>query len=81
MASTAQMMHAGLTARTGPVYVTDAEFRHLHESERGADFAHMEIYATTLSPSQLLSTVAEIWAGSAPLKGWRRALFTRCGRT
>ena len=49
-------------AATRHVHLTDAEFRHLHACERGADFSHVELDATDLSLSELTATVAAIWS-------------------
>jgi hypothetical protein len=48
-------------AATRPVHLTDAEFRHLHGSERGAEVADAHVDATRLSLAQLTTTVAELW--------------------
>ena len=43
------------------VHLTEAEFRHLQRSERGADCAHAEVDSTRLSLSQLTDAVADLW--------------------
>lgn len=49
-------------AATRRAYLTDEEFRHLHASERGADFADAEVDATRLTLAQLTATLAELWS-------------------
>jgi dephospho-CoA kinase len=48
-------------AATRRVHLTDEEFRHLHESERGAGSADAQVDSTPLSLAQLTDTVADLW--------------------
>lgn len=52
-------------AATRQVHLTDAEFRHLHACERGADFSDVELDATDLSLPELTATVTELWSQDA----------------
>jgi hypothetical protein len=49
-------------AATRRVHLTDAEFRHLHDSEQGADFADAEVDATGLTVPQLTAALGELWS-------------------
>ena len=52
-------------AATRPVHLTDAEFRQLHASERGADDADVELDATHLALPELTATLTTIWSRDA----------------
>ena len=49
-------------AATRPVHLTDAELRHLHACERGADVADVELDVTDLSLQELTATLTRTWS-------------------
>ena len=51
-------------AATRRVHLTDAELRHLHAAERGAESCDVELDTTGLSLPELTTSVAQIWSGA-----------------
>jgi predicted kinase len=52
-------------AATRRVHLTDAEFRHLHASERGADVSDVDLDATDLSLPELTAALTTLWSRDA----------------
>lgn len=49
-------------AATRHVHLTDQEFRHLHATERGAQFADVTVDATRLTLAELTEALAALWS-------------------
>jgi predicted kinase len=52
-------------AATRRVHLTDAELRHLHAAERGADACDLELDATDLTVPQLTAALTDVWTREA----------------